>query len=404
MTHPKDISISEYIYELPDSRIAKYPLPERNQSKCLIFNHGAISETTFGEILDFIPTESILVLNNTKVLQARLLFPRGEGLRPIEIFCLEPYQQSIENAMQSREELSYIAYVGGAKKWKSDQVLSILLDDQKILYAHKISTLEDGFVIRFSWNFDLPFSEVLELLGQTPIPPYLKRTAESSDKQRYQTVFAELSGSVAAPTAGLHFTEAMLKSLENKGVIIEKLTLHVGAGTFKPVTSNTMQEHEMHAEQLVVYKNLLETILNHPEKRIICVGTTSMRALESIFWMGNQLLNNVPNWQFVGQWTPYETALPADKNAVIQALLNYLEFEKLDCFFGKTQLIIAPSYPFKFVNQLFTNFHQPGSTLLLLVAAAIGQEWRRVYQYALDNQFRFLSYGDGSLLTISNSI
>lgn len=404
MTHPQDLSISDYQYELPDSRIAKYPLPERDQSKCLIYKDGLISETTFGNIIDFIPKDSILVLNNTKVLQARLIFPRGEGLKPIEIFCLEPYQLSIENAMQAHEEISYIAYVGGAKKWKSAATLSISLGDGKTLNAHKISALEDGFVVRFTWNFDLPFSEVLELLGQTPIPPYLKRSAESSDKQRYQTVFAELSGSVAAPTAGLHFTEQTLKDLEKKGVIIEKLTLHVGAGTFKPVTSSTMQEHEMHAEQLVVYKDLLQTILENPKRAIICIGTTSMRALESIFWMGNQLINKHPNWQYVSQWTSYENAPTADRAAVLRALLDHLNSEKLACFFGKTQLIIAPSYPFKFVNQLFTNFHQPSSTLLLLVAAAIGNDWRRVYDYAKNNHFRFLSYGDGSLLTISKSV
>lgn len=401
MQHPKEIEISNYQYELPASKIAKLPLAERNLSKCLIFENETISTITFETIADALDSNSILILNNTKVLQARLLFPIDTHSKPIEIFCLEPYGISIEQAMQTKGTIEYVAFVGGAKKWKNDVVLTIELEDNKYLKAYKLQSLVDGFLVRLEWNFNQTFADVLTHLGNTPIPPYLRRAAAESDKDRYQTVFAELNGSVAAPTAGLHFTDGLLSNLKSKGVLIEKLTLHVGAGTFKPVSAAQMQNHEMHAEPIVLYKELVETLLQYPEKSIVCVGTTSLRALESMYWMGVQCFHNKLNWTEVSQWLPYDTSETVSRTAALIALKNHMDTNSLTCFFGRTQLIIAPPYQFKLAHQLFTNFHQPGSTLLLLVAAAIGADWRQVYNYALNNDFRFLSYGDGSLLTIT---
>ena len=412
MTNPKNISIHDYTYFLPEERIAKYPLAERDASKLLVYNNGAITEQRYNNITCHIPENSLLVFNNTKVVEARLIFKKATG-GIIEIFCLEPHEQyaDITSAMSQKQKVLWQCLVGGASKWKAGQVLEkrIKKDEQEIiLQATYIEKRTDAFVIELSWSpAALSIAEVFHYAGAIPLPPYIKRAVEEADAERYQTVYAHFDGSVAAPTAGLHFTENIFKRLKEKNMLIDFVTLHVGAGTFKPVKSETMKDHEMHAEWIDVSKNTIENILNNLGNNIVAVGTTSLRTVESLYWLGvkqsgvGSQESGVDSERSLNllQWEAYELKRKnISAKASLQSLLKWMNENKLERLVAKTQILIAPGYEFKIVNGLITNFHQPQSTLLLLVAALIGDDWRKVYEYALQNNFRFLSYGDGSLL------
>ena len=403
MTDPRTLRIKDFTYTLPEERIAKYPLAERDASKLLIYKDGNILEDTYKNIADHIPSNSLLVLNDTKVVEARLLFQKPTG-GVIEIFCLEPHQQypDITTAMLQHEKVLWHCLIGGASKWKHGQTLEkkiIHNSKELVLQAQYIEKLTDSFIVELFWNDrSLSFAEVLHLFGAIPLPPYIKREVEQSDSERYQTVYAHYEGSVAAPTAGLHFTERVFEKLKEKKIEKDFATLHVGAGTFKPVKSETMQEHEMHAEYFTVSKALIQNLINHLDKNIVAVGTTSLRTLESLYWLGLSMVNG--EWSNeITQWEVYDHN---EKNISAKDALNNLIKQMDDKGMGnltaRTQIIIALGYQFKIVNGLVTNFHQPQSTLLLLVSAFIGEDWRKIYQYALKNNFRFLSYGDGSLL------
>jgi S-adenosylmethionine:tRNA ribosyltransferase-isomerase len=401
MKKTQDIRIEEFDYPLENERIAKYPLEQRDLSKLLVFNSGSISEKVYQQLPSELPANCHLVFNNTKVIQARLLFQLPTG-RTIEIFCLEPDSASLDIsiAMQQVERSKWWCLVGGAKKWKEDVVLEGKLGDSTI-YAKRIQRSSDSFLIEFSWKpKDLSFAAILDELGKTPLPPYMKRTAEETDKSRYQTVYAEHEGSVAAPTAGLHFTPELLSNLDSAGFHRHFVTLHVGAGTFKPVSSGQIGDHDMHHELIQVSTEKIVELskVNGP---IIPVGTTSMRTLESLYWLGVKAWEK-PDLELkdlrVLQWDPYHYNELPDTKTALSALANYLKQQGQSLLMSKTQLMIAPGYKFKVCKGLVTNFHQPKSTLLLLVSALIGDDWKKVYQHALDNDFRFLSYGDGSLL------
>lgn len=401
MKKTQDIRIESFDYPLDNERIAKYPLEQRDLSKLLVYKSGSISEKVYQQLPNELPANSHLVFNNTKVIQARLLFQLPTG-RTIEIFCLEPDSSllDISLAMQKTECSKWWCLVGGAKKWKEHVVLEGKLGDHTI-YAKKLERGSDSFLIEFSWKpKKLSFAAILDELGKTPLPPYMKRNAEDTDKSRYQTVYAEHEGSVAAPTAGLHFTPELLLNIDKLGNTRHFVTLHVGAGTFKPVSSDQIGNHDMHHELIQVStKKIVE--LSNADGPIIPVGTTSMRTLESLFWLGTKVLMkpDLPISELrVLQWDPYHNwNLPTTKQALI-ALAKYLKDREQNMLMTKTQLMIAPGYKFKVCKGLITNFHQPKSTLLLLVSALIGEDWHKVYQHALDNNFRFLSYGDGSLL------
>ncbi len=413
MIDPKKISIRDYTYSLPEEKIAAYPLPERDSSKLLIYDQGNTSEDIYRHIADHLPAGSLLVFNNTKVVEARLLFQKPTG-GIIEIFCLEPHPQypDITTAMLQSGKVLWHCLVGGASKWKPGQVLEKLITTTGTpisLQAKYIEKKSGFFIIELSWSpATLSFAELLHVAGAIPLPPYIKRKPEESDIERYQTVYAQTDGSVAAPTAGLHFTDAVFKSLKEKNIQTDFVTLHVGAGTFKPVKAATMEEHDMHAEFIDVSKKTIEHILSHLEKNIIAVGTTSLRTLESLYWIGrsselsSDLINNkIP---MVTQWEPYR--LPELHSNLINTsaiesltrLLDGMEKNKLERLIAKTQILIAPGYQFRIVNGLITNFHQPQSTLLLLVAALVGAAWKNIYEHALQHNYRFLSYGDGCLL------
>jgi S-adenosylmethionine:tRNA ribosyltransferase-isomerase len=411
MTDPRKISIQDYTYFLPEERIAKYPLAVRDASKLLIWKEDEISEDIFRNISHQFPENSLLIFNNTKVVEARLLFQKPTG-GVIEIFCLEPQEQyaDITTALLQEGKVFWQCLVGGVSKWKQGQVLEKkinMVDKEIILKAGYIEKRADSFIIELSWSpAELSFAEVLHHAGAIPLPPYIKRAAEELDRERYQTVYANADGSVAAPTAGLHFTDNIFKQLKEKNIQTDFLTLHVGAGTFKPVKPETMQEHDMHAEWMGVSKTNIENILNNLDKNIIAVGTTSLRTIESLYWLGRKPELRSGNKQpeqssgfLISQWEAYELA---EKNIpvkdALQSLLEWMNKNKLERLITKTQILIAPCYPFKIVKGLITNFHQPQSTLLLLIAAFIGDNWRKVYDYALENDFRFLSYGDGCLL------
>lgn len=405
MTDPRNISINDFTYSLPEERIAKYPLAERDASKLLIYKNGEIKTDTYRQISKYIPEDSVLIFNNTKVVEARLLFKKETG-GVIEIFCLEPHEQyaDITTAMLQKEKVLWHCLVGGASKWKPGQVLrkEISVSSQRIILQAIYHEKRSGtFIIELSWTpASLSFAEVLHYTGAIPLPPYIKRNAEEADKERYQTIYAATDGSVAAPTAGLHFTPTIFKDLDNIHVVRDFVTLHVGAGTFKPVKSETMLEHDMHAEWIEVSKSMIENLLRDFEEPIITVGTTSLRTLESLYWLGVKLsLNDTQQPLFLSQWEAYEMAkINMPSKDALQSLLDYMIKNNQQSLLAKTQILIAPGYDFKIVKGLVTNFHQPQSTLLLLVAALIGDDWKKVYAYALNNDFRFLSYGDGSLL------
>lgn len=423
--HPKDLSILDFTYDLPASKIASYPLEQRDASKLLVYGAGDISETTYSKLDEVLPSNTLLVHNDTKVVAARLFFEKENG-SVIEIFCLEPASiyKDITTAMLAKKQVLWGCLIGGAKKWKEGS-LQIKYGNNYTLTATKHSTLADSFLIQFEWDNEAQsFAEVLEAAGNIPLPPYFNRAVEANDKERYQTVYAAAEGSVAAPTAGLHFTPALFDKLAAKNITKEFVTLHVGAGTFKPVKAARMEEHEMHAEYIDVQKSFIEMLRDNANaKTIIAVGTTSLRTLESLYWMGakiiaaNKASNNAsksnkqvnPSIENISvvQWDPYElmpqNELPSTAVA-LTALSNWLEQNNLSRLIAKTQIIIAPGYRFKIIDGLITNFHQPQSTLLLLVAAITNGNWKPMYHYALENNFRFLSYGDGCLIWLDPSV
>ena len=399
--NPKNLAIKDFVYELPDERIAKFPLAERDQSKLLYYKNHRIADHTFTDLPGLLPAGSLLVFNNTKVVQARLIFHKETG-GAVEIFCLEPVapHREVQLAMQQTESCTWKCLVGNNKRWKTG-ALKLAFEGGEVT-AERQAQQEGHFLIRFTWTpTELTFAEVLERCGRLPLPPYLNRELTPEDRTRYQTIYAHHEGAVAAPTAGLHFTDKVMAQLKAKGIDSSYLTLHVGAGTFKPVKADTMEAHEMHAEQLMVSQQVVEQLLQHLGQPLIPVGTTSMRSLESLYWLGTLLLqqpNLKPEELHVTQWLPYETSTPPAASQALQALLDYMARHQTEHLHASTQIIIAPGYTFRICSGLVTNFHQPESTLLLLVAALIGEDWKQVYRHALDNNYRFLSYGDSSLL------
>jgi S-adenosylmethionine:tRNA ribosyltransferase-isomerase len=401
--HPKEISILDFTYDLPNDRIAKYPLPKRDKSKLLVYKKGEISEDIYLNLDAHLPEGSFLVFNQTKVVEARLLFQKATG-GIIEIFCLEPDAQyaDITTAMLQKEKVWWKCLIGGASKWKNGMVLTKEVADITI-EASIIDRTTEAFTIELKWsNAELSFAEVLHKAGAIPLPPYLHRDAEESDKERYQTIYAKAEGSVAAPTAGLHFTEQLLNKLSQKNIISSFVSLHVGAGTFKPVKTKRMQDHEMHAEFIDVELSFIEELINNINNPVIAVGTTSLRTIESLYWIGVKLQN--PKYDpgdhevAVHQWDPYATDENVSATAALRSVADWMKANQLKRLITKTQIIIAPGYEIKVATALITNFHQPQSTLLLLVAAIVGKDWKTIYDHAMKSNFRFLSYGDGSLL------
>lgn len=404
--HPKNISIKDFTYDLPEEKIAKFPLAKRDGSRLLIYKNKKISEDIYNNISDHIPENSLLVFNNTKVVEARILFQKNTGAS-IEIFCLEPHEKyaDITSAMLQHEKVWWKCLVGGASKWKPGQILQkeIFYEEKKlILNATYIEKKSDYFIIELSWlQIDLSFAEVLHHAGLIPLPPYIKRDVEKSDAERYQTIYAAHDGSVAAPTAGLHFTETIFEKLTARQIRKDFVTLHVGAGTFKPVKSETLEAHIMHSEFIEVSETTINNIINSKEN-IFAVGTTSMRTIESLYWLGLKTILNpeiIIHDLIINQWDVYEMKAGAiSSKQALESLLMWMKKNRLQKLVTKTQLLITPGYHFKIINGLITNFHQPQSTLLLLVAALIGNDWKKMYDYALNNNFRFLSYGDGCLI------
>lgn len=394
VTKTQQISIEDYNYSLPDERIAKFPLPKRDESKLLLYRDGKVSESVFKHITDYLPEGSLMVFNNTRVIQARLLFQRATGAQ-IEVFCLDPAApHDYELIFQQTEACNWICLIGNAKKWK-EPVLSreITVAGQTVrLSAEKVQSYGETHQVRFSWDGGFSFAEVLDAAGELPIPPYLHRKTEESDLKTYQTVYSKIKGSVAAPTAGLHFTPEVLADLDAKGFGREELTLHVGAGTFKPVKSETIEGHEMHTEYISVRRSTIERVMQNFGK-IIAVGTTSVRTLESLYYIGVTLATHpdaTSEELVVRQWMPYEDAnnrlTPTE---ALQNILDYLDKHQLNTLITATQIIIAPGYEFKVVKGIVTNFHQPKSTLLLLISAFVKGDWKNIYDYALGHDFRF---------------
>ena len=397
--NPENIRIEDYSYELPNDRIAKYPLEQRDQSQLLLYNQGEVGKDQFLNIDRYFDSDTTCVFNNTKVIQARLKFYKETGAQ-IEIFCLEPIEPSdYILAFQQTEKITWKCIVGNLKKWKNqDLKKKISINNIEIeLTASKVSGEGNSQIIEFSWNDNsFTFSEILENIGLTPIPPYLNRESEIIDKDRYQTIYSKLKGSVAAPTAGLHFTDKVLNKLKEKQINFEEVTLHVGAGTFIPVKSETINNHEMHTEHFVIKKSTIKNLLN--SKKIVAVGTTSVRTIESVYWLGVKLLQNNYFDSHISQWEVYKLSDDINKTDALNTLLNYMDNMNVEELHASTQIMIFPGYQFKMVDILITNFHQPKSTLLLLIAAFIGDNWKKVYDFALNNNFRFLSYGDSSIL------
>ena len=403
MEDTKHIHISDYNYNLPDERIAKFPLPVRDQSKLLVYRNGEISETRFTSLPDYVEPGTLMIFNNTKVIQARLHFRKETGAL-IEIFCLEPIQPN-DYALnfQQTEHAAWLCMIGNLKKWKEGTLTRrMTVKGQDItLAATRGEARGTSHWVDFTWdNPSVTFADILEMFGELPIPPYLNRETQESDKETYQTVYSKIKGSVAAPTAGLHFTQRVLDALRAKGADLEEVTLHVGAGTFKPVKSEEIEGHEMHTEYISVSKGSIEKLIAH-EGKALAVGTTSVRTLESLYYIGVTLSQH-PDAQeadlHVRQWQPYETHPTLSTTEALKHILHYMERHRLDALHTSTQIIIAPGYEYKVVKRMITNFHQPQSTLLLLVSAFVKGDWKRIYDYALSHDFRFLSYGDSSLL------
>jgi S-adenosylmethionine:tRNA ribosyltransferase-isomerase len=397
------IDLKAYEYTLPEERIAKFPLEKRDSSKLLEYKRGTIHHRHFFDLPDLLDSDSLLVYNNTKVIPARLIFQRQTGAR-IEVFLLHPTAPSriMSEIMTSKKPVIWETMIGNLKKWKEEETLQgiIQIDAKEVILNARLVSKE-LMQVEFSWNdAEIAFVDLVEACGETPLPPYLNRKAEENDKSRYQTVYSEKEGAVAAPTAGLHFTDEVFAALRKKGIQEAALTLHVSAGTFQPIKVQTVEEHPMHSEQLEIKRETIETLLSHSEK-IVAVGTTSVRTLESMYWYGVQLIENRGNRFEIEKLAPYgkRTYLPNRKEA-LQAILKELDKSGSDALFGTTSIFIFPGYKFQLVDGLITNFHQPGSTLVLLIAALVGADWKKIYQEALDSDYRFLSYGDSSLLWV----
>ena len=403
------IYIDEYNYPLPDERIAKYPLAKRDASKLLVYKNGEITESVFSSISDFLPDNALLVYNNTRVIQARLLFKKDTGAS-IEVFCLEPLQPAdYAQSLGSTTECVWKCMIGNLKKWKEGELSKqIEIEGEQCTFtAERLQTEGNTHSVKFSWdNTNIHFADILENAGELPIPPYLHRKTEESDLTTYQTVYSKIKGSVAAPTAGLHFTEDVFEGLKPKQITIEEVTLHVGAGTFQPVKTRDIAEHHMHTEVISVQRSTIENLLKKLGN-IIAVGTTSVRTLESLYYIGRQVKEGTGTGEgegkenmelSVSQWEPYENNEEVSTSDALQSLLDYMYENNLTTLHAETQIMIKPGYKFRVVDGMITNFHQPKSTLLLLVSAFVGGNWKQIYDYALENDFRFLSYGDSSLL------
>jgi S-adenosylmethionine:tRNA ribosyltransferase-isomerase len=399
----KHIRISDFNYPLPDERIAKFPIAERDHSKLLLYRHGGVGEDVFYNLPKYLPKGALMIFNNTKVIQARIHFRKDTGAL-IEVFLLEPSQPSdYELMFQTTSHCSWLCMVGNLKKWKEGSLKrDFEIKGEKLtLTATRLKEIGSSHLVDFEWdNVNITFADILETVGELPIPPYLNRETQESDKETYQTVYSKIKGSVAAPTAGLHFTERVLADIDAHGIDREELTLHVGAGTFKPVKSEEIEGHEMHTEYICVHRSTLEKLIKH-EGRAIAVGTTSVRTLESLYYIGVNLSEHPDATEeelHVTQWAPYDTHPTMNPVDAVRNILSYLNRNGLNALHTSTQIIIAPGYEYKIVKMLITNFHQPQSTLLLLVSAFVHGDWRKIYDYALSHDFRFLSYGDSSLI------
>ena len=402
MKNIQEIAIAEYDYPLPDERIAKYPLAERDSSKLLLYNKGAVGEDVFSSLPKYIPQGALMVFNNTRVIQARLRFRKETGAQ-IEVFCLEPEEPcDYQQIFLETRSCVWQCLVGNSNRWKGGVLSQVFEVAGKVvtLSVERVSAAAAVNLVRFSWDGGCSFAELLEAAGELPIPPYLNRRTEENDTRTYQTVYSKVKGSVAAPTAGLHFTPKVLDELTAAGVQREEVTLHVGAGTFKPVKSELIADHEMHEEYIEVCKELLEKLVS-AGGAAVAVGTTSVRTLESLYFLGEQVAENpelLPDALHVSQWAPYKREHGLSTVEALRALVTWLDRNGLDRVHAHTQIMIAPGYEFRIVKAIVTNFHQPKSTLLLLVSAFVKGNWRAIYDYALANDFRFLSYGDSSLL------
>ena len=402
ISDPRHIRISDYNYPLPDERIAKFPIARRDHSKLLVYRHGEVSDDVFYHLPDHLPAGALMVFNNTKVIQARMHFRKDTGAL-IEVFLLEPAEPSdYELMFQTTGHCAWYCLVGNLKKWKEGSLTrEIEIKGQKVVVSATRGPIHGtSHRIDFSWDGDLSFAELIDAMGELPIPPYLNRETQESDKTTYQTVYSKIKGSVAAPTAGLHFTPEVLADLDAHGIEREELTLHVGAGTFKPVKSEEIEGHEMHTEYISVRRDTIRKLIAH-DGQAIAVGTTSVRTLESLYYMGLKVMQNPDLSEeqlHVSQWEPYGISNAVTAVTALESLLSWMDAHDLDVLHSSTQIIIAPGYDYKIVKMLVTNFHQPQSTLLLLVSAFVKGDWHKIYDYALAHDFRFLSYGDSSLL------
>ena len=402
MKKVQEIAIAEYDYPLPDERIAKYPLAVRDTSKLLLYKNGVVSEDTFSSLPSYIPQNSLMVFNNTKVIQARLRFKKTTGAT-VEVFCLEPQQPSdYQQVFLQTSSCVWQCLVGNSNRWKGGMLSQVInIDGSDVtLNVERVSEAAAVNSIRFTWDGGFTFAELLEAAGELPIPPYLNRSTEESDNNTYQTVYSKVKGSVAAPTAGLHFTPAVMEALDKAGITREEVTLHVGAGTFKPVKSELIAEHDMHEEYIEVRKEFVDKLIAAGGSAV-AVGTTSVRTLESLYFLGEAVHESPtlsPCELHVGQWAPYNREHTLTTIEALQALAGYLSRNNLAALHAHTQIMIAPGYTFRVVKAIVTNFHQPKSTLLLLVSAFVNGDWRKIYDYALAHDFRFLSYGDSSLI------
>lgn len=406
--HPKDISITDFAYHLPEDRIAAFPLAERDSSKLLVYQGGDIRQDVYRNIAAYLPAHSLLVFNNTKVIPARILFQKPTG-GVIEIFCLEPYEDGVNEfnvIMNTTGKLRWKCMIGGASKWKEGPLVKqIQLGDSAFgMEARLTEKLTDAYVVELSWQpAHYSFAEILGLFGDMPLPPYIKRKAAATDRDRYQTIYAKYQGSVAAPTAGLHFTDHIFATFQEKKISSTYVTLHVGAGTFKPVKASSMQGHEMHSEWIDVNAAAIDALIQQAGEMIVAVGTTSLRTIESLYWMGVKtiLQPEISGIELpISQWDVYEPPLAGtnyELKTALSSLLQWMQHKGMERLLTSTQILIAPGYRYRVAKAIVTNFHQPQSTLLLLVAAAV-KNWRQLYTHALENDFRFLSYGDGSLI------
>ncbi|MCK9320887.1 MAG: S-adenosylmethionine:tRNA ribosyltransferase-isomerase [Bacteroidales bacterium] len=393
-----DIAIKDFDYDLPSERIAKFPLEERDKAKLLVLNKDVIQEKTFFELPDLLDKDSLLIFNETKVVHARLFFQKTTG-SIIEIFCLEPTSPNeIQIAMAQKGEGYWLCFIGNNKKWKEGSLSKTIIHNGKeiTLSAKRESQKDNAWIVKFTWTKEYSFAEVLSIMGVIPLPPYLNREATNEDNEDYQTIYAKQEGSVAAPTAGLHFTEKTFEDLKQKEIASNFITLHVGAGTFKPVSSELIIDHVMHAEKVAIPKQVIQNLIEHLDKKIICVGTTSVRTIESLYWHGVKLIENKDEDVEIdiSQWEPYQKEENITPRQALGAIVDRMNRENVDLLCGQTQIIIAPTYKYRIVKAVVTNFHQPKSTLLLLVSALIGDKWKDCYKFALENNFRFLSFGD----------